>query len=73
MSSVFICQERSLFIELLIFCYFGDKKKIIVLTHLRILCIALEKVLFSIQKYIDIFLIICCRHSLKVPHRGAPN
>ena len=32
MSSVFICQARSLFIELLILCSFGDKKKLIVLT-----------------------------------------
>ena len=54
MSFVFICQARSLFIELLIFWCFGDKKKLILLTYLRILCklleltvcIALDKVLF---------------------------
>ena len=54
MSSVFICQARSLFIELLIFCCFGDKKKLTVLTYLRILCKKIVLAIFSILSLPDL-------------------
>ena len=48
MCSVFICQARRLFIELLIFCCFEDKKKLTVLTYLRILC---KKIVLAILAF----------------------
>ena len=53
MSSVFICQARSLFIE---FCCFGGKKKLTDLTYLRFLCkkIALHVAFLSILSLPDL-------------------
>ena len=56
MSSVFICQARSLFIELLICCWFGDEKKLIVLTYLRILCKRIVLAIISIPSLPDLLL-----------------
>ena len=55
-SSVFICQARSLFIELLVFCCFGDKKKLTILTYLRILCKKIVLAIFSILSLPDLLL-----------------
>ena len=56
MSSVFMCQATSLFIELLTFCCFGDEKKIIVLTDLSILCKKIVLAIISILSLPDLLL-----------------